>query len=188
MRLARGGNRGLEAAQYVIVQPDRVRQILEAERILGEIWNRQRPGDGSQGDDEVAVLDPEQLLLGLDLHALPAGVERHRAAEDQLCVRAHLPQRNDDMARLERSRGGLREDRRVEHEVLEADGRRAPFAEEASDVATGEAAAEDESSASRCPRAGHPALLSSGHAWATLCSLRGGAHSALAGGRHRQRR
>ena len=45
-------------------------------------------------------------------------------------MRAHQPQRHDDVARLERARGRLRQERREEHEVLEADDRRAALAEQ----------------------------------------------------------
>jgi uncharacterized protein (TIGR00725 family) len=51
------------------------------------------------------------------------------------------------MARLERPRGSFRKHRREEHEVLEADDRRAPLSEQTRDVRAGEAAAEHERSA-----------------------------------------
>jgi hypothetical protein len=69
--------------------------------------------------------------------------------EQELRVRAHQSERHDDVAGLERSRGGLREDRRVEHEVLGADDRGAVAPEQARDIAAREAAAHDQDSASR---------------------------------------
>ena len=67
-------------------------------------------------------------------------------------MRAHHAQRHDHVTRLERARRGLGQHRRVEHEVLLADDRRAALAEQACDVRAGEAAAEDERPASRVPR------------------------------------
>jgi hypothetical protein len=48
-------------------------------------------------------------------------------------VRAHLPQRHDDVPRLERPRSRLGQHRRVEHEVLGRRDRRAALAEQACD-------------------------------------------------------
>jgi uncharacterized protein (TIGR00725 family) len=72
------------------------------------------------------------------------GVERGHARQEQLGVRAHDPQGHDDVTRLERPGSGLRKERREEHEVLEADDRRAALSEEPRDVRAGEASAEDE--------------------------------------------
>jgi len=66
-------------------------------------------------------------------------------------VWAHHPKRHDDVARLERARGRLGQHRRVEHEVLEADDRRAALAEQSRHVGAGEAAAEDEGAAAGVP-------------------------------------
>ena len=57
---------------------------------------------------------------------------------------AHDAERDDDVPRLERPGSGLRKERREEHEVLEADDRRAALTEETRDVRAGEASAEDE--------------------------------------------
>src|SRR5262245_39533763 len=59
------------------------------------------------------------------------------------------------MAGLERAGRGLRQERRVEHEVLRADDRRAAITEQSRDVAAGEAAADDERSTSSLPRCRH---------------------------------
>jgi hypothetical protein len=65
------------------------------------------------------------------------------------------PQRHDDVARLERARGGLRQHRRVEHEVLGADDGRPAPPQQPSDVGVSEAAALDEDAASGCTRTSH---------------------------------
>ena len=64
-------------------------------------------------------------------------------------MRAHLPERDDDVPRLERPGGRLGQERRVEHEVVGVDDRRAALAEQARDVRAGEAAADDERPAAR---------------------------------------
>ena len=59
------------------------------------------------------------------------------------------------MARLERAGGGLRQHRRVEHEVLGADDGCPTPPEQPGDVGAGEAAAEDEDAVSGWTRRGH---------------------------------
>ena len=59
-------------------------------------------------------------------------------------MRAHHSQRHDRVARLERSRRRLGQERRVQHEVLAADDRRAALAEQPRDIRPGETAAENE--------------------------------------------
>ena len=85
------------------------------------------------------------------LNPLSLRVVLDRAAEDELRVRAHHAERDDDVPWLERSGGRLGEHRRVQHEVLEAHDRGAALAEQAGDVRSGEPAAEDESSAACVP-------------------------------------
>ena len=78
------------------------------------------------------------------LDALPLRIVGERAAEDEVGVRTHHPQRHDDVPRLERPRRRLGQERRVEHEVLAADDHRLAPAEESRDVRAREAAAEDQ--------------------------------------------
>ena len=146
------GRGRLEPAQHVVAEVDRVGEVLEAEPVLGETGDRQRPRERAEREDGPLVVDGERLRTGLDRGDALLRVERREPAEEQLGVRAHHPQRHDDVARLERARGGLGQHRRVEHEVLLADDRRAALAEQAGDVRAGEAAAEDERAASRVPR------------------------------------
>src|SRR5262245_63464401 len=70
-------------------------------------------------------------------------------------MRAHQPQRHDHVARLERAGRSLGKHRRIEHEVLEADDRRAALPEQPGDVRAREAPAEDERPALRVPRLYH---------------------------------
>ena len=118
------------------------------------------PGIGSVARDRrraratsSLVADLERGVVGLDRDRARFGVDRGRAAEQQLGARAHQPERDDDVARLERPGRGLGQDRREEHEVLEADDRRAAPAEQLGDVRAGEAAADDERAA-ECLRCG----------------------------------
>ena len=117
--------------------------------MVGEPRDRERARNRAERDDEVAVGHVDQRFLGLDLDASALRVVRDRAAEDQVGVRAHDPQRHDHVAWLERSGGRLRQHRGEEHEVLGADDRRALLLQELGDVAAGEAAAEDQGAASR---------------------------------------
>jgi hypothetical protein len=147
VRLVRRRRGGLQPAQDVVAEVDRVRERLEAAPVVGEAGDRERPRDGAERDDEVGVAQVDEALARLDLDAATRGVVVDRAAEDELRVRAHHPERDDDVPRLERPRGGLGEHRRVEHEVLEADHRRAALPEQARDVRPREPAAEDKRAA-----------------------------------------
>jgi hypothetical protein len=89
--------------------------------------------------------------LRLDGRGPGCRVERGQPAEEEVRVRAHEAQRHDDVARLQRPGGGLREERREKHEVLAADDRRAAVSEEPRDVGAGEPAAEHERPATRVP-------------------------------------
>ena len=89
-------------------------------------------------------MDPEDAVLGLDLYASRCGIVCEDAAQDEVGVRAHHSQGDDDVSRLERAGGCLGQHRREEHEVLAADDRRSAPAELARDVRAGKAAAGDE--------------------------------------------
>jgi hypothetical protein len=151
VRLVRGDVGRLQPLQDVVAEVDRVGEVLEAERMVGEPGNRQRPRDRANGDDEVLVADVDEAFERLDLDAAVAEVERRRMPEDELGVRAHRPQRYDDVARLERARRRLREQRGEEHRVLRVDDRRAALAEVVGDVAAGVPAADDHRPAPRFP-------------------------------------
>ena len=147
MGLGRRGGRGLEAPQDVVAQRDRVGEVLEAECMIGEPGDGQRPGNRAERDDEVLVGHIDEHFLGLDLDALPVGSVGDCAPEHEVGVRAHQPQRHDDVAWLERPGRRFGEHRGEEHEVLGADDRCALLLEQLRDVAAGEAASEDERAA-----------------------------------------
>jgi len=139
------GVRGLQLPQHVVAEVNRVRKVLEAERVLGEPGYGQRPRHGTERDDELLVAElVGDAVRAPDRHEAPFLVDRRHASEQQLRVRAHLPERHDHVARLERARRRLREHRRVEHEVLRADDRRAAPTEQPCDVGAREAAARDQ--------------------------------------------
>src|SRR5918999_6069837 len=126
---------------------DCVGEVLEAESMVGEPGNRQRPRDRAERDDQLAVRDGEQLVLRLDLYLSLLRGDAGRAAEDELGVRTHLPERDDDVSWLERAGRRLGQHRRVEHEVLRRDDRCASLLQEPRDVAAGKSAAENQRAA-----------------------------------------
>ena len=136
--------RRLELAQHAVAEHDRIGQVLEAEAVLGEA------GEGkTRGTAPSASTRCSQPMSNAPASASPRGppallVDLGHTAEHQLGTRAHLTERDDGVPRLERARGGLGQHRRVEHEVLRADDRRPLLAEQARDVAAGEAAADHE--------------------------------------------
>jgi hypothetical protein len=149
------GERGvgrLELVEDVVAEVDRVGKRLEGERVLGEARDGQRARHGAERQNEVAPLDRLLPLVRLDGGGARVEIEGGHAAEDQLRVRAHLPQRHDAVARLEHSRRRFRQQRGVEHEVLLAHDRRAAVAELARDVRAGEAAADHEDATARLSR------------------------------------
>jgi hypothetical protein len=143
------GRCGLQLTEDVVAEVDRVREALESERVLWESRNRQHARHGAERHDEVVVLELGRRALDDDADAPRLLVDGRRVPQQQLRVRAHDAERDDDVARLEGAGGRLGQHRRVEHEVLGTDNRRARLAEQAGDVAPGEAAAEDERPAPR---------------------------------------
>ena len=155
-----------------------VRDRLERERVLGESGNGKRPRDGADGDDEVLVAEPEELRLGLHLYPACREVVLSRASEDELGVRAHETKRDDGVTGLERSRRRLREERRVEHEVLRAHDGCASTSQETCDVAPGEPAADDEDTPACVSTCAHSRSLACAagpvspvRVWRRICSF-----------------
>ena len=136
----------------MIAQEDRVGERAEGERVLRESRHGQRPRPPAERDDEALVADGEQAGLRLDADRTGFGVVlAARPAEQELRVRAHLPQRHHDVTRLDRPRGRLGQHRREEHEVVEVDDRRASAAQQPGHPRAGEPAPEDQRSAARLP-------------------------------------
>ena len=123
--------------------------------MLEQTGDGQRARHGAERQHEFAPLDRLWPLVRLDGRGARPEIERGHAAEDQLRVRAHLAQGHDAVPRLERPRGGLGQERGVEHEVLLARDRRAAVAELARDVGAGEAAADHEDASTRFSRCAH---------------------------------
>ena len=82
----------LELVQDVVSEIDRVREILEPDRVLGEAGDRKRPGDRAERQHQVVPRDLERARLrGLDVGGSLLRVDRGHATEQHLGVRAHLP-------------------------------------------------------------------------------------------------
>jgi hypothetical protein len=143
----RGGVGELDLAQHVVAQVDRVGHALEAERVLAQAGDVGEARDRAERDHEVGVGDAEAPGLGLDVDAPGLRVERDGRAEQQVGVRRHRPDRDEHVARLDRARGGLGQQRGVEHEVGRVDHGRAAVGEPAGDVSPREPAAEHERAA-----------------------------------------
>ena len=160
------GSRSLEPLEHVVAECDRVGQILEAAAVLDEARHGEDPRDGPECHHEPLVCDDSGTGDRLCGDRPACQVDRGRAAEQQLGMWAHLPERHDDVARLEGAGGRLGEQGGVEHRVLGREDRRAGLAEQASDVGAGEATAENQRSAVRreLPGRCHPGMLAAGAA------------------------
>jgi hypothetical protein len=137
----------LELPEHVVAERDRVGQVAEAVAVLGEAGHRQHAGDGAEREHEAVVADLDEAVDRLDDHRFPVGMDGRQPSNDELAVRAHHAQRDDDMPRLERPGRRFREERREEHEVLRADDGRAAAAEEPCDHRPGVPAAGDQRAA-----------------------------------------
>ena len=102
----------------MVAQPDRVREALEADRVLVEARDRQHARDRSERDDQLVVaklvLDP---LLVAHRDRAARGVAADGDAQPQPRLAQDVAKRGDDVARLERPGRGLRQEGRVEEEV-----------------------------------------------------------------------
>ena len=93
----------LEPLITPVAQRDRLRQRLEAERVLGEPGDRQRARGRAERDDQLVV--GQLLVAAADVRTATTRALRVGAgdlAEVQLGVVQLLAQRDDDVARLER--------------------------------------------------------------------------------------
>jgi hypothetical protein len=104
LRVVELGVRRFELAQDAVAQMDRVGEILEADRVLRQARHRERPGHGPRCEHQLLVGDLERIRVRrLDRHDASFLVQADRGAEQELRVRAHLPQRHDDVPRLDRA-------------------------------------------------------------------------------------
>ena len=143
-----GMDRGaLELQQDAVAERNRVSEVLEADPVFREPGHGKGTRRRPERDDETLVSDLDRSGQRLDGDGIAVAIVTRNRTEDELGVRAHFPKRNDHVTRLERPRGRLGEKRRVQHEVLERDDRRAMALQQSRDVAAGEAPAEDQGSA-----------------------------------------
>ena len=113
-----GGVRPLERLDHVVPEPDRVGQALEADRMLVETRNGQRPRDRSDGDEELVVADLLVLALMVRERQRPSfGIVGGDRTEAEVRAPQDVAQRRDDVPRLQHAGRRLRQERRVEHEV-----------------------------------------------------------------------
>jgi hypothetical protein len=138
-------NRGaFELEEDAVAKSDRIGEVLEPDPVLLESGDGKNSRPRSERDDEALVADLERPCEGGDDDRSAGAVVARDVAEQQLRMRAHLTEWYDDVAGLERARRRLREERRVQHEVLLRHDRGAVPFQEPCDVAPGEAASEDE--------------------------------------------
>ncbi len=113
---------GLEPLDRLVAQRHGFGQRLEAAAVLGEAGDRQDPRDGAERDDQMVVAEALATpLAGLELDLPQRRIGAGDRAEPDVRPVQLLAQRNHDVARLQRARGGTRQERRVEQEVLLAD-------------------------------------------------------------------
>ena len=76
----------------MVSEIDRVREILEPDRVLGEAGDRKRSGDRAERQHQVVPRDLERAgLRRLDVGGPLLRVDRGHAAQQHLGMRAHLP-------------------------------------------------------------------------------------------------
>ena len=149
-RIVRVDDGALELQEDVVAERDRIGEVLEAHPVLGEARDGQCAGPGPEGDHQPLVRDLDWPGERVHEDGPPLAVEPRHVAEQELCMRAHLAERDDDVARLERAGGRLGQERRVQHEVLERDDRRPAALQEPRDVASREAPSQDERASACC--------------------------------------
>ena len=146
--VVRVDRRALELQQDAVAERDRVSEVLEAHPVLREPGHGEHARPSPRARRRAARIRSRSVRRASRRRPiLRVAIVARDVAEDELGVRAHLPERHDDVARLERPRRRLGEERRVQHEVLARDDRRAMALQQSRDVASGEAAAEDQGSA-----------------------------------------
>jgi len=112
----------LELLEDVVAQEDAFGEGLEAARVLDQAGDRQQSGDRAGGQDQVVPGEGARLAFGrLDVAGALVDVDPRDLADDQPRAVQHAAERDDDVPGLDRAGGGLRQQRRVEHEVLGVD-------------------------------------------------------------------
>ena len=116
LRFVVDGGGEIESTQHLVAQGDRLLDVLEPDRLLGQPGDRQRPRHRSEGDDDVVVVDAV-LLAGRRLHdrTVVRVVDRRDAAGDDATPPQDGTERHHDMSRFEAAGGGFRKERLVRH-------------------------------------------------------------------------
>lgn len=110
--------RKLEAPEQRVAQVQRLDDALEPHSPLGESRNRQAPGHRAEGNDQLVVGQLPRVAHHVHEFESPALLVAGRHPSDQeLSVPELVTQRHGHMARVERSAGNRRQQRRVEQEV-----------------------------------------------------------------------
>jgi hypothetical protein len=142
---------GVELREDPVAEPDRLRQGLEADRVLGESGDRQGPRPRTGADDghverfvsPAPVRKPDPCRAAFNLDPLHLTDDELRASED-------APERHDDGAGVDQPARHLGQERLIRHVVLRADHhqlvrvRRQQALEVAGRVQTDVAAADDQ--------------------------------------------
>jgi hypothetical protein len=82
---------GLELAQDVVAEVDRIRERLETDGVLREAWDRERARHGSERDHEVAIRDLLLADVGCHRDRPMLFVQSDGSAQDEIGVGAHHP-------------------------------------------------------------------------------------------------
>jgi hypothetical protein len=108
----------LQRLDDVVAQVDRVGEALEPDRVLGQPRHRQHPRGRAERQQQLVVGHRLGFaVFGPQRHRLRLGVMADDRPDPQIGPFQHLPQRRHHVPRLQRPRGRLRQERRVEREV-----------------------------------------------------------------------
>ena len=123
LRVERRGGR-VQPRQHVVAQVDGLTDGLERDAGLGQPGDRQRAGDRAGRDDQHLVAHGRDVAAGeLDGDLAVRVVDPHDAAGEVVALLQHLAQRDDDVARLDRTGRRLRQEGLVGHVGLRVDHR-----------------------------------------------------------------
>ena len=121
LRVGRGG-RHVEPVQHVVAQVDGLTDGLEADAVLAQAGDRQRPGDRAGGDDDVVVRDlPGRAADRLHDRGLAGVVDPGHRAGDDLALAQLPPQRHHGVPGRDVAGRRLGQERLVGHVRLRVD-------------------------------------------------------------------
>ena len=106
----------VDPAEHLVADRDGLFDVLEADGDLGEPGDGQSAGDRAEADDQVVIGDPvRRALLGRHLDGALGVADLGDLALQHVDVLERPAQRCDDVARVDRPRRGLGQERRVGH-------------------------------------------------------------------------